>query len=148
MSMFRFRKGMTILEVMLALLILGGSVAVIGELARTAFRNAQMSKDLTQAELIAESVLAKVRIGIIDLESAFDVPVGSSGNLHDSISDTNAVSDGTSEVLWLYSLEVSSTDDDGLLELAVTVRQNRPEEQQPAVCRLVRWFAEEPESEE
>jgi type II secretory pathway pseudopilin PulG len=145
----KFRKGMTILEVLLALLILGGSIAVLGELSRSALRNAKASKDMTQAELLAESILAKVRIGIIEMEPATDVPVTNLANLNDTVSDTNAVSEGNvSNVLWLYTIEITEIDEYGLIELAVTVRQNLPEEFRPIVCRLVRWLALEPETEE
>ncbi|MDR2115695.1 MAG: hypothetical protein LBP87_04875, partial [Planctomycetaceae bacterium] len=100
----------------------------------------------------AESILAKVRIGIIEMESAFDVPItntNASANVNDTISDTNVVTEGSlGEILWKYTLEITDLDDDGLIELAVTVRQNLPEEQQPVTCRLVRWFAVEPETEE
>jgi type II secretory pathway pseudopilin PulG len=143
------RYGTTILEVLLAILILGGAIAVLGEFSRNSFRNAKTARDMTQAELLAESILAKVRIGIIEMESAFDVPITNSANLNDTISDTNAVTEGSlSEILWHYTLEITNLDDDGLTELAVTVRQNLPEEQQPVTCRLVRWFAVEPETEE
>lgn len=141
--------GMTILEIIVALFILGGCVAALGELSRNAFRNAKESRDMVQAELLAESILAKVRIGIIDMESAFDVPVSNLSTRNDEIADTNVISSGgTGNVLWLYSLEVNDIDDYGLVELAVTVRQNLPEESRPAVCRLVRWQALEPEEED
>jgi Tfp pilus assembly protein PilV len=144
------RRGITILEVLLSLLILGGAVAILGEFSRNAFRNAKTSRDMTQAELLAESILAKVRLGIIEMESATDVPITNAANLNnDTIADTNAISEGSlSDVLWLYTLEVTDLDDYGLVSLSVTVRQNLPEEQQPVTCCLVRWFALEPETEE
>ena len=135
------------MEVILSLALLGGAVAVVGELARSSFQNARMARDLVQAELLAESILAKVRLGIIEMESAFDIPVSTYINRSDMIMDTHAVSAGNAnEVLWLYSLEVSDIDD-YLVEIAVTVRQNTAEERRPAVCRLVRWLALEPEEE-
>jgi prepilin-type N-terminal cleavage/methylation domain-containing protein len=142
-------RGFTIIEILLALLILGGAAAVIGQISRSALQNAQMSRDLTQAELLAESILAKVQLGIIEMEAATDVPVNSRMSLNDDeILDTNAVVQGSlGDILWSYSLEVETVDDYGLVQLAVTVRQNLPVEQQPAVCRLVRWFALEPEEE-
>lgn len=140
---------MTILEIIVALLILGGCVAALGELSRNAFRNAKESKDMVQAELLAESILAKVRLEIIDMESAFDVPVSDLAARNDEIEDTNVLSAaGNGDPLWFYSLEVNEIDDYGLVELAVTVRQNLPEENRPVVCRLVRWLALEPEEED
>jgi type II secretory pathway pseudopilin PulG len=143
------RNGMTILEVLLALLILGGSIAVLGQLSRNALRSAKAAKETTQAELLAESILAKVRIGIIEMEPVTDTPITNVANLNDTISDTNAVNEGNAnEAIWLYTLEITNIDDDGLVEIAVTVRQNLPEEFRPIACRLVRWFALEPEEEE
>jgi type II secretory pathway pseudopilin PulG len=118
--------GMTLLEILLSLALLGGAVAVIGELARTAFQNAKIARELVQAELLAESILAKIQIGFIEMTPVFDVPVGSDRT--DIVVDTNAISQGsTSAVLWLYSVEVNevpaSFGVDYLVEIAVTVRQ-------------------------
>ena len=141
-------NGMTLLEILLSLIILGGSVAVIGEMARTSFQNARLARDMVQAELLAESILAKAQLGIIKMEPAFNVPVSTYVDPSDVIRDTHAISAGsTSEVLWLYSLEVMDVDD-YLIEIAVTVRQNIADERRSATCRLVRWLAYEPESEE
>lgn len=143
------RRGITILEVLLALLILGGAAAILGHISRSALRNAAEVRDITQAELLAESILAKVRIGIIEMEPVTDQPVSDMLSADDEIIDTNAVSQGgIGDILWYYSLEVNTIDDYGLLELAVTVRQNKTQEEQPAVCRLVRWFAVELEEEQ
>ncbi|GHT10964.1 hypothetical protein FACS1894170_03920 [Planctomycetales bacterium] len=131
---------MTILEVLIALVILGGSFAVVGEFARLARQNARNATDTTQALLLAESILAKARLGIIEQETVYDTPVSNSINANDIIVDTNAVTAGsTADVQWLYSLEVT-TIEDGLVELAVTVRRNLPETYHPAACRLVRWI--------
>ena len=150
---------MTLLEVILSIAILGGTMVVIDAVTRPSFQEAQMSRDLVQAELLAESILAKVRLGIIEMEPAFDVPVGlATTNQSDVVMDTHAVSPGNAaDVLWLYSLDVLDIDivydfDNNaigyLVELAVTVRRNLPAERRPAVCRLVRWIALDPVIEE
>jgi len=151
--------GMTLLEVILSLAILGGAVALIGEMARAAFQNARTSRDMIQAELLAGSIMAKVRLGIIEMETAVEVPVGfHTTNMLDIIPDTHAVAEGNvADILWHYWLEVVDIDTvydlDGneicyLVEIAVTVRRNLPEARNPAVCRLVRWIALEVELEE
>ena len=150
--------GMTLLEVILSLAILGGTVALIGEMARAAFQNARTARDMIQAELLADSILAKVRLGIIEMETAIEVPVGLTTNTLDIIPDTHAVAEGNvAEILWHYWLEVVDIDTvyDGegneicyLVEIAVTVRRNLPDVRHPAVCRLVRWITLEPELEE
>ena len=137
--------GMTLLEVILSLALLGGAVAVLGEVARMSFQHARIARDLIQAELLAESTLAKVRLGIIEMESVLDVPVGL--DRQDIIPDTHTAAVGSTAVLWLYSVEILDVTD-YLIEIAVTVRQNVPAEQRPIVCRLVRWLALEPEEEE
>lgn len=143
------RRGLTIVEIVISLVFLCGCIALLGELSRNAFRNARESKDLTQAELLAESILAKVRLGIIDMESASEKPVTDLATPGDTIADTNVVSaSGAGDILWVYSLDVSEIDEYGLMELAVTVRRNLPEEQRPVSCRLVRWLALEPEESE
>ena len=150
---------MTLLEAILSLAILGGTVVVIGEMARRSFQEAREARDLVQAELLAESILAKVRLGIIEMESVFDIPVGlATTSQLDIVMDTHAVSPGNvADVLWLYSLEVVDIDivydlDDNeigyLVELAITVRRNLPEARHPVVFRLVRWVALEPVTEE
>ena len=150
---------MTLLEVILALAILGGSVVVVGEMARLAFQNARTARDTVQAELLAESILAKVRLGIIAMEPAFEVQVVlQTTNPLDRVQDTHAVSlESVADVLWLYSLEIADIDtvydlDENeigyLVEIAVTVRRNLPRERQPVVCRLVRWLALDPIVEE
>lgn len=149
----RFKKrsaGLTIAEVLISLVLFAGCMAIVGETTRTAMRDAKESKDITQAELLAESLLAKVRLGIIEMEPATDVPVTENRSMtNDTIADTNVISTGAlGDHLWLYTLEINDKDDYGLVEIAVTVRQNLDEYQRPVACRLVRWQALEPEEEE
>jgi len=150
---------MTLLEVILSLAILGGTMAVLGEMARLSFQNARTAREMVQAELLTESILAKVRLGIIEMESVFEMPVGlQTTNQLDIVQDTHAVSPGNvADVLWVYSLEIVDIDivydlDENeiayLVEIAVTVRRNLPVERKPVTCRLVRWLTLELEAEE
>jgi hypothetical protein len=148
-------SGMTLLEVLLSLAILGGTTAVIGEVARSSFQNARYARDLIQAELLAECILLDVRLGILPMEPVVDMPVGM-GSIHHAytIADTHAMPDDiSSPALWLYSVSVQNVMigfeyNTFLMEIAVEVRQNIPLEQRPIVCRLVRWIALDPEEEE
>ena len=136
---------------MLALVILGSCLAILSEMSRHGLSNARAARDTTQAELLCESVLAKVRLGIIKMEPAFDIPVSGSNAvlMTDEVLDTHALdTTDTGSPLWVYSLEINEIDEYGLAEIAVTVRQNLPEERRPIACRLVRWMALEPEEEE
>ena len=147
------KAAMTLLEVILSLVLLGGTVAMVGELARSSFQNAKIARNQIQAELLAESILAKLRLGIIVMEPVSDAPVTSEsyGNSTDFIEDTHAVAVGNASViLWYYSIEILENPEfpDYLVEIAVEVRQNVAEGQRAAVCRLVRWLALEPVVEE
>ena len=151
--MKRKRCGLTILEILLAIAILGGALAVLGEISRNGIRSASETESMVQAELLCESILAKVQLGIIKQETVTDVPVTESTNstvLSDTVVDTNAVIAGnTSVAIWYYSVEINNVADEyDLLEIAVTVRQDESLRSFPVACRMVRWLAIEPEEEE
>ena len=63
------RTGLSLLEVMLALAILGGALAAIGELMRIGARNAEKARDLTTAQMICESTMAEIQLGFIAMQS-------------------------------------------------------------------------------
>ena len=139
---------MTILEVLISLAIFGMMIAIIAEISRIAFQNAQVARNQIQADLLAQSILAKIQLGIIDMAPVFEMPVGlQTFHPADIVRDTHAISDRTGDVPWVYSVDIVDIDD-FLIEIAVTVRQNVHESQRPVVCRLVRWLAVEPELEE
>jgi len=134
---WRNRYGLTLLEILIAIVIFGGVVAILGEVGRNALRSAAFARDSTQAELICESLMGMLLAGIIPLDVQTETPLES---YHHDYPDTNAISAGVrEEPLWYYSIDVYSTGEDGLLEVVVTVRQNRPNEQRPVTCRLLRW---------
>ena len=58
------KKAFSILEVILALAILTGAMAVLGELGRLGFRNAKSAQDLTKAQMLCESKMAEYTSGI------------------------------------------------------------------------------------
>jgi len=132
------RCGFTILEILLAIVIFGGVVAILGEVGRNALRSAAFARNTTQAELICESLMGMILAGIIPLEVQSETPLES---LDSEYPDTNAVRVGIrDEPLWYYSIEIYSTEEEGLLEVVVTVRQNLASEQRPITCRLLRWM--------
>jgi len=134
----RNRYGLTLLEILIAIVIFGGVVAILGEVGRSALRSAAFARDTTQAELICESLMGMLLAGIIPLEVQTDTPLET---YHPDYPDTNAISPDTrGELLWYYSIDLFSTEEDGLLEVVVTVRQNRPNEQRPITCQLLRWM--------
>ncbi len=121
----RFAVGFSLLEVILALAILAGALAILTEVARMAMHNAGRARDLAQAQLLCEGKLAEILAGIEPAEPVSAVPF-----------DTGQVPD------WLYSVEVASLDVDGLIEVRVTVEQDLPPERRPVRWTLVRWMVD------
>lgn len=128
-------RGLTLVEILLAIVILGGVLTILGEVARQGFHSAGEARDTTQAELICESLMGMLRAGLIPLETQTEIPLDS------DYPDTNAFrAHNTGEERWYYSVDVFATDTEGLLEVAITVRENLPENQRPIMCRLIRWM--------
>jgi len=122
------RRGFSLLEVILALSILAGAMAVLGELARHGLESTRIARQLTYAQLICESKLAEITSGMTLPDPVDGVPV-------------EVMSDPT-QMGWLYSIEVENTQIDGLLAVRVTVMQDLPEEKRPVRCSLVRWVCD------
>ena len=57
------RQGLSLLEVILALAILGISLAAIGELIRVGASHAEVSRKRTTAQLLCENKLAEIKAG-------------------------------------------------------------------------------------
>lgn len=122
-------SGFSLLEVILALAILCGAIATLGELSRLGMRSAERARDMTQAQLLCESKLAEITAGLTPAESEQDVPL--------------ETTDDETETEWLYSVEVTPLDDEGLMEVRVTVAKDLPPEKRPVEFPLVRWMVDE-----
>ena len=116
------RDGFSLLEVLLAMGILLGSIVVLGELARLGRRNAEAARDLTRAQLLCQSKLNEITSGALRPDPVTGAPLEEAPG-------------------WLFSVELEPAPDEPLELLAVTVSQDLPERKQPARFRLVRWIA-------
>jgi type II secretion system protein I len=115
---------LSLLEVMLALAILGTTLAIIGELTRLGTRSAARARDLSTAQIHCESLMAQVVSGLI--------PPTSTGQA--VLDDPNAPGD------WLYTVAVEQVDQQGLLAVKVTVSQNPAVVSRPVSFSLGRWM--------
>jgi type II secretion system protein I len=115
------RHGFTLLEVILALTILVGALAVLGELADQGLTNARTAASLAEAQLLCESKLAEVTAGLVPLSAVSGAPIDTDPN-------------------WLYSIEVEPTLDPGLTVVRVTVYENLPAAKRPTEFTLSRWM--------
>lgn len=119
------RGAFSLLEVILALAILTGAIAVLGELGRLGMENARFAREITQAQLLCQSKMAEITAGLLPAEA---VP---------ETSFDEVVGDG--QVEWQYSIETEPTDVDGLIAVRVNVRQNLEQQKRPVEFSLVRW---------
>jgi len=124
------KAGFSLLEVILALAILAGSIAVLGESSRLALKNAEVARDLAHAQLLCESKLAEFTTGITTVQA-----VGST-----AFDATTTASIDPSEPAWMYSVETQTTDEEGLIAVRVTVTRNLPAAKHPVTFALVRWL--------
>jgi general secretion pathway protein I len=120
----RRRKGLSLLEVLLALAILGATLAIINELMRVGGRNAEQARDVTTAQIHCESLMAQVVCGLIAPTPVVNIP----------IDDPNQPGE------WLYSLTVEQIDQNGMLAVQLTVTQNPELIVRPVSFGAMRWM--------
>jgi len=116
----RLQRGFSLLEVILALAILTGAVTVIGELVRLGLRNAQLARDITQAQVLCETKLAEITSGMM-------MPTVVDGMPCEFAPD------------WLYSVQVYPLEIEGLIAVEVLVYRPEPNRQRSRF-HLVRWM--------
>ena len=118
----RFPAAFTLLEVIVALAILAGSVAVLSQVSSSASRNANSSRAETQAQLLANSIMNEILVGLIPMS--------------DVSRQSLDVEDATP---WVYSVQLGVTTLAGLTSVEVIVQQDIEEQFYPVHYRLVRW---------
>ncbi len=99
------RPGFSLLEVILATAILLACLIVLGQMAYVGRRNAEDSADATTAQLICRSTLNEILVGAAPAASVDSQPVAGMPG-------------------WVYSIEVESLDQFGLISLRVTTMQD------------------------
>jgi prepilin-type N-terminal cleavage/methylation domain-containing protein len=116
-------RGLSLLEVMLALAILGGALTVLGMHIRTGARSAAIARDSTTAQLLAESKMAEIAAGVILPDTVYQEPADETGE-------------------WLCSVESLPIDQEGLLGVQVVVEQDPTFTTQPVSFKLTRWIVD------
>lgn len=117
------RRGLSLLEVILAIAILGGALTVIGELIRLGTISASRAEHLSKAQLLADSRMAELAAGVLPLDAVSDSPCEEAPE-------------------WTYSVEVSDAERLGLLLIVVTVQQDSALTTKPLSLQLSRWMAD------
>lgn len=115
--------GFSLLEVVLALAILAGALAALGEVMRLADVNAAAATNESQAEMLAESVMSELLVGARPLTAVNGAALA-----------VEAVPP------WVLSVAIDQTEIQELVAVRVRVEQQLAPQLQPAHCDLVRWF--------
>lgn len=98
------RRGLSLIEVVFAITILGMSLAVIGQLFQLGMRSGRKAEILSQAYVLCDSKMAEIASGLLPLEAT-------SGS---------AIPENP---LWRYSVSIEPSNQIGLLIVEVEVEQ-------------------------
>lgn len=113
----------TLLEVILALVVLAASLAIFGEVMQLANLNAVNARAETQAQLLASSLMDEILAGSIEESSANRQPL--------KVAD---------DVRWVYSVSTGTATVEGVYPLTILVEQDIEARLNPVKFRLVRWL--------
>ena len=115
----RARAGLSLLEVVFAITILGAALAVIGQLVQLGMRAGGSSRVQSYSQILADAKMAEIACGALPLESNSGMP----------IDDAPA---------WQYSVEVQPAEQIGLLVVQVSVQQTSSD--RPVLFSVVRFM--------
>ncbi len=118
------RRAMSLLEVILALAILGGALTVLGQLVSAGSRCARAAREMANAQRLCDSMLAEITAGITPAETMEGVMQDENGEP------------------WVYSIQADSSSQEGMLALLVTVRKEQAAELVPVSFSLARWMVD------
>ncbi len=104
--------GLSLLEVVLALSVLGVSAAIMAQAMQLAARNALRAQNLAHAELVAESVMSQVVAGILPAQATTWAPYYSTSTL------------ATPNSSWVYMIAIVPAEIQGMLGIQIGVRDS------------------------
>lgn len=122
----RARRALSLLEVILALAILGVACTFMAQAMRLATDNAMAAQRQAQAELAAESVLSQVVAGIIPMQpSSAWVPVGTSSSTSN----------------WSYMISQVNCEVENMVGVQILVKDmSNQDTTTPADLSVIRWM--------
>lgn len=115
------RRGLSLIEVLLAIALLGTSMAMIYQLIGIGYRSAMETQLYTDAAVLVDSKMAEVASGVLGLENVSQMPIEESPD-------------------WMYSVQIGESDQPGLLVVTVTVE--RSDDANPVQISVVRFMAD------
>jgi len=124
------RRGFSLLEILLAMAILGGSLAVLSQIVGTGGDAGRSAKELAMARLLCQSKLAEVLVTATSVMPTVvpSTPVPSP--------------DSQSETIFNYAVDVAPAAMNGLLAIRVSVEAVNPQGDGPAIANysITRWI--------
>lgn len=121
------RRGFSLLEILLALAILGGALAVLSQIVGTGADSASSARDLSLARLICQAKLAETLLSGMTPVPVPSTPVESP--------------DSTSTTPFFYAVDVAPASLDGMLAIRVSVQAEDVDGGPPlASYSLTRWI--------
>ena len=121
------RRAFSLLEILLALAILGGSLAVLSQIVGTGADSASSARDLSLARLICQAKLAETLVSGITPVAVPSTPIASP--------------DSTSTTPFFYAIDVAPGTLDGMLAIRVSVEAQDSDGGPPlASYSLTRWI--------
>lgn len=115
------RRGLSLLEVILAIAILGTAMAVIGQLMNIGYRAAVEARLRTDAGLLCDTKMAELAAGVLEIKAVTEQPI-------------------TEAQGWNYTIDVQTGLQLGLLVVTVTVNQVTTEAADPISMSIVRFL--------
>jgi type II secretion system protein I len=116
------RRGLSLLEVILALAILGISMAAISQLFFLGYRSATQATLRNEANILADTKMAELAAGILDVQSVGGAMIPEAPN-------------------WVYSVQIDDGDQPDLLVATVTV-QTADTDQIPVAMSITRFISD------
>ncbi len=113
------RHGLSLLEVVLAIAILGGALVVITNLVYMGSQSAANVKQYSEAQIMCDTKMAEIAAGVLPAESTSGASIPENPN-------------------WVYSVDVQSAQHIGLLLVRVTVQQSPSITSNPTPFTLMR----------
>ena len=144
------RRGISLMEVILATALLMGSVVVLSRLIGMGRTQANKAEFQSEAQRLCEHTIHEIMLGLRPMQSIEEAPLtplpaAGFGQLEDLVDDdvfTGTVDDSASagSSRWLYSVRIASVQESpGLIGLTVEVSQTESMLRRPVQFRLSRW---------
>jgi general secretion pathway protein I len=125
-------QGISLLEVVLALSILAMAAAYLAQATHLATENAIRARTISQAEIVAESVINQIVAGVLPAQS-----VSWTGYV-----PPNSLAGGTGSSQWMYRIQTTGSEIRSMISVQVAVQEVRAERalNDQADLTVVRWI--------